>query len=208
MKISQLDFFRKLVTWTRTEPPKTAAPPPLSGRNSAPRAGADIGVWQELAENLLQKLGYLDLAARVRIKWNSRMRSTAGTAYPGQALVNLNPRLREFGNAEVDRTLRHELAHLVAQYRAGKKRIEPHGAKWQQACRDLGLRDEKRCHTLPLPQQRLPRPHRYRCPRCGDVIDRARPMRRKVACLACCRKHNRGEYDERFRLVKERLVEK
>ncbi len=206
MKISQLDFFRKLITWTPHESPKPVLQPIVKTTRAITSAGADIAVWQVLAQKLLRDLGYLELAERVRVKWNSRMRSTAGTAYPGRALVNLNPRLLEFGEIEVDRTLRHELAHLVAQHRAGKKRIEPHGEKWQQACRDLGLRDEKRCHTLPLPQRRLPRPHRYRCPRCGDVIDRVRPMRRKVACLSCCRKYNSGEYDERFRLEKERLM--
>ena len=37
---------------------------------------------------------------------------------------------------EVDRTLRHELAHLLAQWRVGRRRIAPHGKEWRQACRD------------------------------------------------------------------------
>ena len=67
------------------------------------------------------------------------MRSTAGMAYPRRSLVTLNPRLREFGDEEVDRTLRHELAHLLAHHRAGRRRIAPHGPEWARACRDLGL---------------------------------------------------------------------
>src|ERR1700730_17806348 len=51
---------------------------------------------------------------------------------------------------EIDRTLRHELAHLLAQFRAGRRRISPHGEEWRQACHDLGIGDEVRCHNLPF----------------------------------------------------------
>jgi hypothetical protein len=30
-----------------------------------------------------------------------------------------------------------------------------------------------------------------------------RKIRRAIACLACCRKHNGGEFDSRFRLKME-----
>ncbi|HEY2343034.1 MAG TPA: SprT-like domain-containing protein, partial [Chthoniobacteraceae bacterium] len=161
-----------------------------------------IEPWLNLAREILRSAGAEELAKRVQVRWNTRMRSTAGTAFPGKSLVNLNPRLQEFGVAEVDRTLRHELAHLLAHHRAGRRRIAPHGAQWQQACRDLGLQNETRCHTLPLPRRRMPRPHRYRCPHCAVEIHRTRPLRRKTACLACCRKWSGGRYDERFHFVK------
>ncbi len=161
-------------------------------------------VWQSLALDLLRQAGaeYSDLAKRLQVRWNPRMRSTAGMAYPARALITLNPRLIVFGNAEVDRTLRHELAHLLAHYRAGRRKIAPHGQEWKIACHDLGLRDESRCHSLPLPQRKMNRPHGYRCPGCGLTIRRTRPMRKKAACLACCRTHAGGRYDERFRFVK------
>jgi predicted SprT family Zn-dependent metalloprotease len=114
----------------------------------------------------------------------------------------MNPKLLQFGMEEVDKTLRHELAHLVARARAGRRRIEPHGPEWRQACRDLGLADEKRCHDLPLPRTRQRIRHRYRCPQCRRDYDRVRPFRRAVACFECCRAHSRGTYDERFRLLK------
>jgi predicted SprT family Zn-dependent metalloprotease len=123
-------------------------------------------------------------------------------AYAGKSLVHLNPRLREFGDGEVDRTLRHELAHLLAHHRAGRRRISPHGREWQQACRDLGLADEKRCHDLPLPRREVRARHFYRCPGCATVLRRVRPLRPKSACLACCRQHSGGRYAERFRFVK------
>lgn len=155
-----------------------------------------------LARQLLREAGSAALAARVTVKWNARMRSTAGMASAAKSLVTLNPRLIEFGWTEIDRTLRHELAHLLAHDRAGRRRIAPHGVEWRRACESLGLTDEKRCHELPLPRRRMQPRHHYQCPSCMVVISRVRPLRKKSACLACCRCHSRGRYDERFRFVK------
>jgi predicted SprT family Zn-dependent metalloprotease len=154
------------------------------------------------ARELLDALECPDLAKRVRVRWNPRMRSTAGTALVTESLITLNPRLWDFGEIEVDRTLRHELAHLLAHHRAGRRRITAHGPEWQQACRELGLHNEKRCHTLPLPRRELTARHFYRCPACSQELKRVRPFNRKTACLDCCRRHNRGQYDERFRFLK------
>ena len=190
----QLDFFAKLIALAyRSESP------PRRITEQHPR---QKDRWQTLATSLLYEIGCAELAARVTIRWNSRMRSTAGTAFPTKALVNLNPRLREFGDDEIDRTLRHELAHLLAHHRAGRRRIAPHGTEWRKACFELGLTDETRCHDLPLPRRKLKARHRYRCPRCGIEIARVQPIRRKSACLACCRAHSGGRYDERFRFVR------
>jgi predicted SprT family Zn-dependent metalloprotease len=103
---------------------------------------------------------------------------------------------------EIDRTLRHELAHLLAQWRAGRRRIAPHGVEWRQACRDLGIADEARCHNLPFSKTYPPR-YVYRCPNCKEKFPRVRRIRRAIACLACCRNHNRGGFDPRFRLKME-----
>ena len=157
---------------------------------------------EEKARVLLREIGATALANEVLVRWNRALRSTAGMASYAQRLITLNPRIVAFGDAEIDRTLRHELAHLLAQFRSGKKRIAPHGAEWRDACRALAISDETRCHTLPLPRKKIARNHLYRCPHCAVEIRRVRPYRRRVACLACCRSHNRGHYDERFRLQK------
>jgi len=154
------------------------------------------------ARELLQDLDCANLVKRVKVRWNPRMRSTAGTALIAESLITLNPRLLSFGDREVDRTLRHELAHLLAHHRVGRRRIEPHGPEWERACRDLGLPDEKRCHTLPLPRRTMTPQHFYLCPACEQKVERVRPFRRKTACLDCCRRHNRGRYDERFCFLK------
>ena len=189
----QLDFFTKL-----TAVAKRAFRPIPPGK---PQPPSHDDPWQGKATALLSKIGCADLAARVVVRWNPRMRSTAGTAFPAKAVIHLNPRLHEFGDDEIARTLRHELAHLLAHHRAGRRRIAAHGREWRAACADLGLHDEKRCHDLPLPRRKLRVKVHYRCPRCGIEIARVRPMRRKSACLACCRAHNRGRYDSRFNFV-------
>ncbi len=101
---------------------------------------------------------------------------------------------------EVDRTLRHELAHLLAQWRVGRRRIAPHGVEWRRACRDLGIADEARCHNLPFATKVYAPRYVYRCPNCNEEFPRVRRIRRAIACLACCRVHNRGQFDPRFRL--------
>jgi predicted SprT family Zn-dependent metalloprotease len=156
------------------------------------------------AREILAALDATELGREVHVEWNARLCSGAGRADSRRNLISLNPRLREHDSAEIDRTLRHELAHLLAQFRAGPRRIPPHGAQWRRACRDLGIADEARCHTLPFPVKQRARPFLYRCSRCGKDFPRARRIKRAIACLECCRKYNRGKFDPKARL---RLVE-
>ena len=152
------------------------------------------------ARELLQTNGAGRIAADVCVEWNPRLKSCAGRADYREKLISLNPRLFEHGTAEIDRTLRHELAHLLAKFRAGRRRILPHGKEWRAACNDLGIGDEKRCHNLPFLIRERVRRFLYKCPNCKRDFPRVRKIRRAIACLACCRAHNRGEFDTRFRL--------
>jgi len=160
---------------------------------------AGTAVLLKTARELLCSLGAKRIATELRVEWNSRLKTAAGRADHRQKLISLNPRLVEHP-AEIDRTLRHELAHILAQFRAGRRRISPHGPHWQQACRDLGIADEKRCHTLPFPTKSYTPRFIYRCPNCRRDFPRVRKIKRTVACLACCRAHNGCEFDVRFRL--------
>ena len=151
------------------------------------------------ARELLRSHDANRIATQLRVEWNSRLKTAAGRADYRQKLISLNPRLSEHP-AEIDRTLRHELAHLLAQFRAGRRRILPHGDEWREACRDLGIKGEKRCHNLPFPVRRYVARFVYRCLNCRQEFPRVRRVRRAVACLACCRAHNGGEFDVQFRL--------
>ena len=189
------------LVWSFIFPP---APAPVERRTAAkgPLTTDDALTCQ--AAELLREIGCAALSERVAVCWHARLVSTAGLAWPESAQVHLNPRLTEFPG-EVDRTLRHELAHLAAYDRAGKRRITAHGAEWRLACVDLGIPDEGRCHTLPLGRRRpVRRAHVYRCPKCATTLRRARPInarRHRLACRDCCRRYAGGRFDRRFEFV-------
>src|SRR6187200_2486176 len=156
---------------------------------------AETAVLLQTARDLLDANGATQIANELRVEWNPRLKTAAGRADYREKLISLNPRLVEHP-AEIDRTLRHELAHILAQFREkSRRRISPHGCEWQQACRDLGIAGEKRCHTLPFPAKGYAPRFLYRCPNCRRDFARARKSKRTVACLACYRSHNRGEFD-------------
>jgi SprT protein len=178
--------------------------PPLS---RSFRRGRDV-VLESKARGLLRELGAGKLAREIRVEWNPLLKTAAGRADFREKLISLNPLLgdpdlvsvsRQSGS-DIDRTLRHELAHLLAQFRAGRRRIPPHGPEWREACRDLDIADEARCHNLPFATKAYQVRFVYRCPNCKEEFPRVRRIRRAIACLACCRSHSRGQFDPRFRL--------
>ena len=182
----------------------------LSFAFEVPAAPSDSSVGRSvsllaLARRRLISLGLERLEKEVRIVWNSRMRSTAGRALWPEGLIELNPALKEIGVEEVERTLLHELAHLVAFERAGRRRIAPHGGEWKQACAELGIPGETASHRLELPTRQLRRQWAYRCPHCLVEVERVRRMGRNMACWPCCRQFSGGEYDARFKFVERRL---
>lgn len=158
----------------------------------------------QVCQTLLHQLEMPGMARVVRVYWNPRMSSTAGYASYPSWRIELNPRLREL-EGQTDRTLRHELAHLVAYHRAGRRRIEPHGAEWRQACADLGIPGESARHTLPLPRRQMRRNYVYACAHCGTIVHRVRKFQRGTACRKCCDAHNGGQFDAKYRFV---LIEK
>lgn len=156
-------------------------------------------------EETAAALGMPELARKVRVSWNPRMRTTAGRAWWPHRSIEMNPKIREIADAQIWRTLKHELAHLIAYERCGRRRIDPHGPEWQAACAELGIPGETTYHSLPLRARRMKRNHSYACPSCLTVISRVRPFRRAVACYSCCRKFNGGMYHDRFRLIRNAI---
>src|SRR5438128_3545960 len=142
-----MPLLRQLEFAFRTVAASLRDPPPRFAQQSGYR-DADL---ETTARELLRSLGAARIAGELRVEWNPRLLTAAGRADFRQKLISLNPRLCDYGEAEIDRTLRHELAHLLAQFRAGRRRILPHALEWRDACRDLGIGDEVRCHGLPFP---------------------------------------------------------
>ncbi len=192
---SHRDF--RWVSWFRVFTPASPASP---GKPVAPGADGGLTEW---CRDAATGLGLPELARKVRVSWNPRMQTTAGRAWWPDRAIELNPKLRQCEADELWRTLKHELAHLVAYERCGRRRIEPHGDEWRAACADLGIPGERPYHTLPFKRRRMKRNHAYFCPHCFATIRRVKPIQRSVACYECCRKFNGGRYHERFRLVKK-----
>ena len=182
------------VSWFRVFTP--AAPP----KQRQPKVDGGLTTWcRESAADL----GLPELARKVSVSWNPRMQTTAGRAWWPDRSIELNPKLRQCEPDELWRTLKHELAHLIAFERCGRRQIDPHGAEWQSACSELGIPGELPYHTLPFKRRRMKRNHSYVCPNCFATIHRVRPIQRAVACYDCCRKFNHGHYHDRFRLIKK-----
>ncbi|MDB6005686.1 MAG: hypothetical protein JWR15_2673 [Prosthecobacter sp.] len=201
LDLSQLSFdFSALSNWMPFSSVRELPPAPLPPSSEEAILDGRDAELEEQTRALLLALDMPGGARLVTVTWNARLRSTAGYArYPGWA-IELNPLLREF-EGQVDRTLKHELAHLIAYHRSGRKRIEPHGTEWRQACTDLGIPGEKAQHRLPLPRKEVERKLTYACPVCKTAVQRVRKFRRPTACLKCCQQHAGGKYDGRFRLV-------
>lgn len=192
MKYQQLllNLGRSVMKRLRASPEDVAKPRRRSRLRHDP-------LLEDFANQLLSAAGTKGL--HVSVCWNPSLRTTAGLACWREKRIVLNPKLVEVSAAEVQRTLRHELAHLLAQHRAGRRRIGAHGEEWRDACADLGIPNETRCHDLPFKRRKIGRKHFYACPECSTVLARVRPLRRRVACVKCCRKHNGGTYHEKFR---------
>jgi len=72
------------------------------------------------------------------VDWNDRMRTIVGRTDFQRCLILLNSALQKFGPAEIDRTLRHELAHLLAHSHS-RRRILPHRPNSAKLVVILGL---------------------------------------------------------------------
>ena len=78
---------------------------------------AETAVLLQTVRQLLRSLGANRIATGLRVEWNSRLKTAAGRADYRQKLISLNPLLIAYPE-EIERTLRHELAHILAQFRA------------------------------------------------------------------------------------------
>jgi len=185
---------------------KTTTAAPEVPKVVHPRSGPDKFLTR-LAVYYATELALPRLADRVSVTWNRRMRTAAGRAFFQSDLIELNSKLQDLPDENRDReifgTFLHELAHLVSYTRAEGRRILPHGPDWKQACRDLGIPDEDRCHNLDFGPRQMKRRYTYECAACGSVVERVRKIKRAVACYDCCRIHNGGDYDDRFRLIEK-----
>jgi len=185
--------------WTSWLFPQGAASSPnRAARTAGGREDPALTAWcKETALSLMLP----ELSRKVKVSWNGRMQTTAGRAWWPDRAIELNPKLKDCAPEEIWRTLKHELAHLIAYDRCGRRKIDPHGPEWRTACAELGIPNEQPFHNLPFKRRKLKRNHSYICSNCFSTIHRVKPIRRAVACYACCRKFSGGIYHNRFRLL-------
>lgn len=197
----------QLELFGESEEPEEHPVPPLPDPVH-PAKGLDNALT-EIAAKFARGLQLATLAETVEVKWNDRMRTAAGRAFFKTNTIELNPKLQALPEEkrphEIQNTFLHELAHLVSFARSKGKRIQPHGPEWKQACADLGIPGEDRCHALDFEPRRMKKRFGYECLHCGTVVERVRKLKRTVACFHCCKAHSRGRFDSRFLLVEKPL---
>lgn len=109
----------------------------------------DAGLRALTAQARSQTSALLDSIpdAQIEIRFDLRGK-TAGQVRiraRGEYLIRYNLELLERGGADfIQRTVPHEVAHVLAYHRYGK-RIRPHGPEWQRIMRQLGA-EPTRCH--------------------------------------------------------------
>ena len=110
-------------------------------------------------------------------------RSAGGRIELSLPIVLLN------GEREVGATVRHEIAHALAGFRAG------HGPAWVRIAKLCGD-DGRRCYSDEVETPDLP--WIAECPGCGREVGRTRPVKpgRLVSCGIC----RPGRFDPRFAL--------
>ena len=158
-----------------------------------------------MLEELFQELNHIHFAGVLplpKLSWNSRLRSTAGRFCPGSRNP-LKPRMPEIeiasylssisdGPLHIRDTMLHEMIHFLLWF---QRKPYGHTGEFLEIMQRVGAK-----RYNPVPKQ-APYKHLYECPHCLVQW----PTRRKlgpVACGPCCKKHNAGDFAEKFRLRK------
>ncbi len=136
------------------------------------------------------------------LRWNSRLRASAGRFIPGSRKWHVEqPPVIEIASYLLEReedagfwildTLGHEMIHYWLWVR---HRPYGHTEEFWQKMKAIGV---SRYNQVP---KRRPFLHMYRCPGCNQEFPTRRKLSKKFACAKCCKKHNRGFFDSKFRL--------
>lgn len=133
------------------------------------------------------RLGVPGFADEVAVAFNGRFTARMGDAHLERRLIRLSaPLWPRAGEHEHRRTVLHELCHLVAHARHGR-RIRPHGPEWRALMETLGA-DASRCHYIDRTGLRRVRPRQLaRCACRTHALGavRAERLRRGTAIYRC-----------------------
>ncbi len=107
---------------------------------------------------------------------------TAGYAIYDKWMVKYNPELYVRNKQEfIDRTVPHELAHLITSNIYGRVRVKHHGWQWRLVMQKLGVVDVKRCHSYDVTgiKNVRARPYVYQC-QCGTEYRLTKTLHNKI----------------------------
>lgn len=151
--------------------------------------------------------GFLD---EPELKWNSRLRSSAGRFVPGRRgrrfgiityeavppVIEVASYLLKHPDAErlIEDTLGHEMIHYWLWLR---RRPYGHTDEFYKKMSAMGV---SRYNPVPITR---PLKWLYRCGFCRKSFPTRRKLSKKLACADCCRTHSRGKFDYRFLLIFE-----
>jgi hypothetical protein len=122
-------------------------------------------------------------------EWDNAIRRFGYCRYSRLSITISKPLCALNTYAEAKDTILHEIAHALVGSGVG------HGPTWVAQARAIGCNGQ-RCYNSYL-VTRPPSKFIGTCPVCSGQIERNR-RRRNLACLTCCRKRNRGQWDARF----------
>jgi predicted SprT family Zn-dependent metalloprotease len=141
------------------------------------------------------------------LRWNPRLRSSAGRFMPGSRrfFQDLPPAIEvasylleeKDSLALIADTLAHEMIHYWLWVR---RRPYGHSSEFMAKMRLMGV---SRYNSVP---RRRPPRYAYKCPAC-QVEFLARKRLGVLACAKCCKQHNKGRYDSRFKLFLDRILD-
>jgi predicted SprT family Zn-dependent metalloprotease len=131
------------------------------------------------------------------LKWNSRLRSSAGRFISGRG--GLRPQKAGIEIARylcdevkalhlIQDTMGHEMIHYWLWF---KRKPCGHTPEFHQIMKRLGV---SRYNTVP---KHRPYKHCYACDGCGQKIWVRRRLPR-AACAQCCTRHAKGDFHEKF----------
>jgi len=148
------------------------------------RDEARVLAWQLMTEHGLPDDGW-------QFRFDSARRRF-GSCQHGAKLITLSGAMTDSNNVEQVRdTILHEIAHALVGHGAG------HGEEWKRVALRLGARPTAYYSSATVDP--VAPTFRGRCPACGR--ERMAFRRGNIACGKCCKAHNGGRYDARFKLV-------
>lgn len=146
---------------------------------------------------------FLDLPV---LRWNPRLRASAGRFVPGsrkywqifRPAIEVASYLLEERNSEIliKDTLSHEMIHYWLWIR---RKPYGHTAEFIKKMKEMGVN-----RYNPVPRIR-PNRYVYLCPHCQKAFFAKRKLG-PLACAQCCKKYSNGRYDDRFKLVLDRIL--